>query len=101
MRLVPVRDLDSTNPYDLALVGTDHISTTDDLVERYGARWPIKSVFEHMRGDLGVGQARNRPRRAVERTVPFGLAVYTIVVLWCTAHGHHPAYIIARLCGTS
>jgi DDE superfamily endonuclease len=96
VRLVLVRDLDSTNPYDLALISTDLNSPADDLVERYGTRWPIESVFEHMRGDLGVGQARNRTRRAVERTVPFGLAVYTVVVLWYTAHGHHPADIADR-----
>jgi hypothetical protein len=96
VRLVLVRDLGSTKPYDLALISTDHTSTADELVERYGTRWPIESVFEHMRGDLGVGQARNRTRRAVERTVPFGLAVYTIVVLWYTHHGHHPADIIDR-----
>ncbi|WP_324290582.1 transposase [Streptomyces sp. H27-H5] len=96
VRLVLVRDLNSAKPYDLALISTDHISTADDLVERYGTRRPIESVFEHMRQDLGVGQARNRTRRAVERTVPFGLAVYTIVVLWYAAHGHHPADITER-----
>ncbi|MZE52727.1 transposase [Streptomyces sp. SID5770] len=96
VRLVLVRDLDSTRPYDLALISTDHISTADNLAERYGTRWPIESVFEHMRGQLGVGQARNRTHRAVERTVPFGLAVYTIIVLWYAAHGHHPADIAER-----
>jgi hypothetical protein len=96
VRLVLVRDLNSANPYDLALITTDLDSPADDLVERYGTRWPIESVFEHMRQDLGVGQARNRTRRAVERTVPFGLAVYTIIVLWYTAHGHHPADITDR-----
>ncbi|MCY0924507.1 hypothetical protein OS965_41635, partial [Streptomyces sp. H27-G5] len=96
VRLVLVRDLDSPKPYDLALVSTDLDSLADDLVERYGTRRPIESVFEHMRGELGIGQARNRTRRAVERTVPFGLAVYTIVVLWYAAHGHHPADITER-----
>jgi hypothetical protein len=66
------------------------------LVERYGTRWPIESVFERMRQDLGVGQAQSRTRRAVERTVPFGLAVYTVVVLWYTRYGHHPADITDR-----
>jgi DDE superfamily endonuclease len=96
VRLVLVRDLEAAKPYDLALVSTDLATPAGDLVERYGSRWPVESVFEHMRQDLGVGQARNRTRRAVERTVPFGLAVYTIVVLWYTAHGHHPADIAER-----
>ncbi|MFI2207506.1 transposase [Streptomyces sp. NPDC020192] len=96
VRLVLVRDLDSAKPYDLALISTDLHSPADDLVERYGARWSIELAFHHMREDLGVGQARNRTRRAVERTVPFGLAVHTITVLWYTLHGHHPADVDDR-----
>jgi len=95
-RLVLVRDLDSVKPYDLALISTDLAGAADELVERYGSRWPVESIFEHMRGDLGVGQARNRTRRAVERTVPFGLAVYTITVLWYARYGHHPDDIAER-----
>jgi hypothetical protein len=38
-----------------------------------------------------TGQARNRTRDAVERTTPFALYCYTIVVIWYTLHGHHPA----------
>jgi hypothetical protein len=95
-RLVLVRDLDSTKPYDLALITTDLHCEADDLAERYGQRWPIEPVFHQMREDLGVGEARNRTPRAVERTVPFGLAVYTLTVLWYTLHGHHPADITDR-----
>jgi hypothetical protein len=95
-RLVLVRDLDSTKEYDLALITTDLNCPADDLAERYGQRWPIEPVFHHIREDLGVGEARNRTRRAVERTVPFGLTAYTITVLWYTLHGHHPADITDR-----
>jgi hypothetical protein len=44
---------------------------------------------------MGVGQARNRTRRAVERTVPFGLLCLSLTVVWYAAHGH-PADMIAR-----
>ncbi|MFI6368546.1 hypothetical protein ACIBG0_38150 [Nocardia sp. NPDC050630] len=40
---------------------------------------------------MGVGQAKNRTRPAVERTIPFGLYVYTIVVAWYVLYGYHPA----------
>src|SRR5690242_4101741 len=39
---------------------------------------------------MGVGQARNRTRRAVERTVPFGLICFSVVTVWYTLHGHAP-----------
>jgi hypothetical protein len=44
----------------------------------------------------GAGQARNRTRRAVERTVPFALLIHTLVVIWYARHGHHPADIDTR-----
>ena len=39
---------------------------------------------------MGVGEARNRTRRAVERTVPFGLICFSVVTLWYALHGHAP-----------
>jgi SRSO17 transposase len=56
----------------LPLVTTDLESTAEDLVARNAARWGIEQAFADARQILGVGQARNRTRRAVERTVPFG-----------------------------
>ncbi|MER6076283.1 hypothetical protein ABT187_47740 [Streptomyces sp. NPDC001817] len=44
----------------------------------------------------GPVRPQSRTRRAAERTVPFGLAVYTIVVLWYTHYGHHPADVTGR-----
>ncbi|MFJ3310526.1 hypothetical protein ACIPSA_47700 [Streptomyces sp. NPDC086549] len=59
-------------------------------------RWSIEVTFAEARDLLGVGQAQSRTRHAVERTVPFGLYCYTITVVWCTLHGHHPADGAAR-----
>ena len=96
MNAVIVRDQDTATGYDLALLSTDRTAGAAQLVERYACRWPIEPVFQHGREDLGVGQAHNRTKRAVERTVPFGLAVYTLTVLWYTLHGYHPADITDR-----
>ena len=40
---------------------------------------------------MGVGQARNRVKNAVERTVPFGMLIQSLVVVCtpCTAPPHH------------
>ena len=35
-----------------------------------------------------MGEARNRARRAVERTVTFGLICFSVVTVWYTLHGH-------------
>jgi hypothetical protein len=93
---VLIRDEDTTTGCDLALLSTDRTAGAAELVERCACRWPIEPVFQHGRDDLGIGQAHNRTRRAAERTVPFGLAVYTLTVLWYTLHGYHPDDITDR-----
>jgi hypothetical protein len=39
-------------------------------------------AFFHARQTLGVGQARNWTRQAVQRTVPFGLLCLSLVTVW-------------------
>jgi hypothetical protein len=76
--------------YGLPLVTTDLESSAEDVVARYASRWGIEQAFADARQIIGVGQARNRTRRAVERTVPFGLICFTVVTLWYALHGHAP-----------
>jgi hypothetical protein len=76
--------------YGLPLVTTDLESAAEDLVARYASRWGIEQAFADARQVLGVGQARNRLRRAVERTVPFGLTCLSVVTVWYALHGHAP-----------
>jgi hypothetical protein len=76
--------------YGAALVTTDLTSPAEQIVERYATRWAIETAFFDARQSLGVGEARNRTRLAVERTVPFGLLAYTVVIVWYTLVGHQP-----------
>jgi hypothetical protein len=64
--------------------------TSVRTVARYAARWGIEQAFADARQIMGVGEARNRTRRAVERTVPFGLICFSVVIVWYTLHGHAP-----------
>ncbi len=43
-----------------------------------------------------AGEARNRVRLAVERTVPFAMLVHTLIVIWYARHRHDPADIDDR-----
>lgn len=80
----------------LALVTTDLAAGAAALIERYAGRWSIEQAFTDARNVLGAGEARNRARRAVERTVPFALLIHTLIVVWYARHGHHRASITAR-----
>jgi DDE superfamily endonuclease len=92
VRVILVRDTrrtsDPTSGYDLALVTTDLDATPEEIIARYAARWSIEVTFLDVKNILGVGQARNRVRKAVERTVPFGLFCHTLLIIWYSLHGH-------------
>jgi hypothetical protein len=77
--------------YGLPLVTTDLTWSAEDLVARYAARWSIEVAFADARQVLGVGEARNRTHRAVQRTVPFGLTCLSLVTIWYATAGHAPA----------
>jgi len=76
--------------YGLALITTDLVSTAEQLVARYASRWGIEQSFADARQILGVGEARNRLRPAVERTIPFALVCFSLVTVWYTLSGHSP-----------
>jgi len=92
VRVIISRDDDG----DLALVTTDLHTPAAALAERYAARWSIEQAFSDIRNVLGGGQARNRARAAVERTVPFTMLIHTLVICWYARHGHHGNDIARR-----
>ena len=95
-RVVLQRDPDSTSAYDLALFTTDTDATGEQIVERYAVRWSIEPSNANSKQHTGVGQARNRLPRAVERTVPFGMVVQSMVITWYALYGYDPADVTGR-----
>jgi hypothetical protein len=94
VQVVLVRDK-ATTGYDIALVSTDLDATPGQIIERYASRWSIEVAIEDAKQTVGVGQARNRLPKAVERTVPFGLAAQTLAICWYATAGHHPEDVAA------
>jgi SRSO17 transposase len=90
VRVILIKDDTKPSGYQLALITTDLVSTAAQIVERYSDRWPIEVAFEDGKQLFGVGQARNRTKNAVERTVPLQFLAMTISIVWYALHGHHP-----------
>jgi hypothetical protein len=95
-RVVLVRDLDSAKPYDLGLFTLDTQAGPAAIAERYSWRWPIEPSNAAGKQVLGVGNACNRVEKAVERTVPFGFLVQSLLIVWYTACACSPADIDRR-----
>jgi len=89
VRVILIQDTTKPCGYELALITTDLTSTPGQIVERYSDRWPIEVAFEDGKELFGVGDARNRTGKAVERTAPFQFLAMSLTIVWYALHGHH------------
>ena len=71
VQVVLIQSATKPQGYELALVSTNLDASAAQLIERYTERWPTEVTYEEGKELAGVGDARNRTRKAVERTVPF------------------------------
>jgi DDE superfamily endonuclease len=94
VQVVLSRPVGAPDGYELALVTTDLAATPATIIERYSDRWSEETTFLDGRHLAGVGQARTRTQRSVERLVPFGLCCMSLAIIWYAHHGH-PAHDLA------
>lgn len=87
VRVVIVRESADTEGYRIALIATEAEAEAAEIISRYADRWSIEVAFQDAKGTVGVGEARNRTPRAVERTVPFGFLCQSIAVAHYALHG--------------
>jgi cytochrome c-type biogenesis protein CcmH/NrfG len=90
VQVVLSRPLGAPDGYQLALVTTDLAATPAAIIERYADRWSEEQAFLDARHLAGVGQARTRTKRSVQRLVPFGLCCLSLAIC-CYAHHGQPA----------
>jgi len=95
-RVVLVRDPGSPRAYDLGLFTLDTGAGPAAIAERYSWRWPIEPSNATGKQILGVGDPCNRVQKAVERTVPFGFLIQSLLICWYTRWAYDPADIDGR-----
>jgi DDE superfamily endonuclease len=69
------------------------------ILSTYACRWAIECTFENCKQFLGLEDPANRLPKAVQRTAPMALVLYTLIVLWFHQSGskflrfpHRPWY---------
>jgi hypothetical protein len=87
VRVVIAREAGQPERPPLAVLSTDTGLGAAEVLRRFAERWAIEVAFAEAKGQLGVGEARNRAPAAVERTVPFGFLCRALVLLWYALHG--------------
>jgi DDE superfamily endonuclease len=58
------------------------------ILTAYSYRWAIECTFENCKQLLGLEDPANRVQKAVERTAPMALVLYSLVVVWFHQSGH-------------
>jgi hypothetical protein len=62
--------------------------TIEQVLTRYAARWSLEVTNHDAKGQLGFEQPQGWTRRAVQRTAPVAMLLYSLVVLWFSREGH-------------
>jgi DDE superfamily endonuclease len=71
-----------------AFYSTCHEATAQQVIAWYASRWSIEVAFHDSKGQLGFEEPQGWSRKAVERTAPLAMLLYSLVVLWFVREGH-------------
>jgi len=71
-----------------AFYSTCHQATAEEVLDGYARRWSLEQTFQEAKGHLGFQQPQGWTRRAVERTAPMAMLLYSLIVLWFAREGH-------------
>lgn len=87
LRVVAVQPL-SGGRRTQAFYSTCATATAEQVLTWYALRWSIEETFHESKGQLGFEEPQGWTRRAVERTAPTAMLLYSLIVLWFAADGH-------------
>jgi hypothetical protein len=71
-----------------AFYSTCHDAKAKQILIWYAMRWSIEVTFHDAKQHLGFEQPQGWSRKAVERTAPMAMLLYTLIVLWFAKVGH-------------
>ena len=58
------------------------------ILSTYAARWSIEVTFQNSKQRLGLEDPANRKQKAVRRTGPMALVLYSLIIAWFHRQGH-------------
>lgn len=87
LRVAAVESLNSEGRIQ-AFYSTAHGASAFQVLAWYAQRWAIEQTFQETKGYLGFEQPQGWTRRAVERTAPLAMLLYSMIVVWFANHGH-------------
>jgi SRSO17 transposase len=71
-----------------AFFSTRTAASAADVLGWYAQRWSIEVAFHDSKTHLGFEEPQGWTRRAVERTAPTAMLLYSLIVHWFVTEGH-------------
>jgi hypothetical protein len=71
-----------------AFYSTCSHATAEQVIGWYAMRWSIEVMNHDSKQHLGFEEPQGWTRRAVERTAPLAMLLYSLIVLWFAREGH-------------
>jgi hypothetical protein len=71
-----------------AFYSTCSQAAAEQVLSWYAMRWSLEVAFHDSKQSLGFEQPQGWTRRAVERTAPMAMLLYSLVVQWFAEEGH-------------
>jgi DDE superfamily endonuclease len=87
LTIVLTRDLEGGRP-DQMFYCTNLTWDAREILSTYACRWAIECTFENCKQFLGLEDPANRLPKAVARTAPMALFLYSLIVGWFHLAGH-------------
>ncbi len=69
---------------------TDLTMTPTQIIETIARRWTLEVTFRDAKQCLGFEEPQSRTPKAVERTAPVAMVLYSVTVLWYASAGRAP-----------
>ena len=91
LTVVLTRDMEGDRP-DTMYFCTDLTMETQAILSAYSRRWAIEVTFRDTKQLLGCEEPRNRTEKAVRRTTPMGMGLYTLAVVWAQGNAEKVTY---------
>lgn len=63
-------------------------ATAEEVLTWYAFRWSVEVMFKEAKQHLGFEEPQGWTRRAVERTAPIAMVLYSLIVYWYATDGH-------------
>ena len=92
LKVVVVEPLSGGRPIQ-AFYSTRVEQTPEQVLTDYANRWSIEEAFQGSKTHLGFEQPQSWTRKAVRRTAPMALLLYSLIVIWFAQDGHR-SYVV-------